>query len=168
MIFHSVCTINLVDSNGKYQRSTASLSLIHLLQSAIRYSSRKKPSQAITHAMLLNLPVEVRFIVYRNLLPQDVGHSIVSSNEKPKLVSSDWQHLQVALGEEGTDYKISCRSPNLSEKSSQSAEQFETSSFPSFMKSAVWNCTCLRGIIRGQSSVIDSHTPTRLLVTPLG
>ena len=57
--------------------------------------------------MLLKLPVEVRFIVYRNLLPQDVGHSVVSSNEKPKLVSSDRQHLRVALGKEGTDYKTS-------------------------------------------------------------
>ena len=47
--------------------------------------------------MFLKLPVEVRFIVYRNLAPQDVGHSVVSLTEKPSLVSNNRRYLRIAF-----------------------------------------------------------------------
>ena len=160
-IFHSIRVINRVASNRTYQISTASSSLIHLLQPAIGYSSSKGKSQTIAHVMLLNLPVEVRFIVYRNLTPQEVGHSVVSLTEKPSLVSNDWQYLRVASSKGCAEYKISHRYLNLSTKFLGSVRQFETNFFRLSTKNAVWNCMRPPGFIAGQSNARDSHSPTR-------
>lgn len=48
--------------------------------------------------MLLDLPKEVRYIVWRNLTPQDVGHSVVSLSQKPSLLSNT-QHQVLAVSQ---------------------------------------------------------------------
>ena len=56
--------------------------------------------------MLLNLPVELRFVVYRGLTPQHVDHSVVSMTKKPSLVSNNKQCLRIPSRKISAEYKI--------------------------------------------------------------
>ena len=77
--------------------------------------------------MLLDMPAEIRYLVYSHLAPPNFRHVIVSLTQRSRLVSINERCLRVALSKSCTDSKISYRSPNLKETYSKYAEQFEPS-----------------------------------------
>ena len=57
--------------------------------------------------MLLELPVELRFVVYRGLIAEDVSHSVVSMTKKPSFVSDNKQILRMSSRKISAEYDIS-------------------------------------------------------------